>query len=1067
MSRRHRKAVFIATGCVIAVVGLLSVISLVTSSLEENVSYGNIAVSLIGVGTTAASIITFALRRQPVPPGDQAADTIAARLLDQWTAEVRHRRQHFGNARTVPLTWRKSDPALAADPATVFGEDARFGKVELKLDGRTGTNPDQAALRLAEAFNSVPSRRLVVIGKPGSGKTFLGIILTIGLLRSRAPGSPVPMFLSLSSWDPVVDTLEDWLVETLASLHYGDDPATPRTLLSQQLVLPILDGLDELPEHFRRPAINKINEALQGDLPLVLTCRSNEYREEITGGAPVLLRTPVVELLPVKTVDVVRNLKDNSHWKAVVDHIEQHPQGPIGTALTTPLMLSLFTATFERRDPQALLDKQLKTGHAVENYLLDQLVDSAYPPADATAMRKEKKWLTRLAEYLHKNGKRDLNWWELADRATSTIGTMYLTLPTATLALAGVVSLAHLASGVQLLSPLELFVAAPVVDVFLLGLTVSAFRLHTGGPTRRRSFWSGAATGMLWVSLLGLGYLIVTTSAQTTIDATDVIRVSTQATALLALSIVAGLTVGAHQLAKHGSTGPKKGGPTRVLHQSRKTALTSSLSAGLVAGALAIPLATIAASIGGHFGERIAVAFSFPTVAEIHLPRIAYYGIWSEFAPTDLRLTLVGMFEVFVLCAAALLSSHTWTWFTATRFALFLGRRSPWRVMHHLNDAREHGILRVAGASYQFWHVTLQERLVSEAQKRPLVHPKVWRLAGASVTAILLITSISLIALNEPSTCATTGWQGADARMARTFGNHESACFAFLDDDDLRHLTRSGTDSDLLTKIESVHEPKDNSTYSIVAVAGKFTELPTTEMRAVLQGVAAAQSLAEDPLIVDFVYADGERSGDSSMNSLASTYVSSRGSYHPKHERAASAIVNIDASQSKVAPDSSVDSVVIGSRDLDLPSLAAQYSENLAKNRLTRYKEPGDLAPGELEDGVSDEECAQLKNRNDLSFDTYDLRRADLTDALLKRISACGSPRLLITYAQVTELRLRIERLPTLSFDYIHDTSAELATKCRDKLSSKAPQRATDTCTAALSGGSDFGVGFTTLLSGR
>lgn len=285
MSRRRRRVLFVTTGFVVAIIGVLSAISLVTSSLEENVSYGNIVASLIGMGTTAASVIAFSLRRQPTPPGTQAADEIAARMLTEWTAEIRHRRQHFGNARTVPLTWRKSDPVLAADPATVFGDDGHFGKVELKLDGRTGTNPDQAALNLAEAFNSVPSRRLVVIGKPGSGKTFLGIILNIGLLRSRTPGSAVPMFLSLSSWDPVVDSLDDWLVDTLASLHYGDDPAIPRTLLSQQLVLPILDGLDELPEHLRRPAISRINETLQGDLPLVLTCRSNEYREEITGGA--------------------------------------------------------------------------------------------------------------------------------------------------------------------------------------------------------------------------------------------------------------------------------------------------------------------------------------------------------------------------------------------------------------------------------------------------------------------------------------------------------------------------------------------------------------------------------------------------------------------------------------------------------------------------------------------------------------------------------------------------------------------------------------------------------------
>ncbi|HEY3464628.1 MAG TPA: NACHT domain-containing protein [Amycolatopsis sp.] len=1068
MSRRRRRVLFVTTGFVVAIIGVLSAISLVTSSLEENVSYGNIVASLIGMGTTAASVIAFSLRRQPTPPGTQAADEIAARMLTEWTAEIRHRRQHFGNARTVPLTWRKSDPVLAADPATVFGDDGHFGKVELKLDGRTGTNPDQAALNLAEAFNSVPSRRLVVIGKPGSGKTFLGIILNIGLLRSRTPGSAVPMFLSLSSWDPVVDSLDDWLVDTLASLHYGDDPAIPRTLLSQQLVLPILDGLDELPEHLRRPAISRINETLQGDLPLVLTCRSNEYREEITGGAPVLLRAPVVEILPVRTADVVRALQDNPRWADVVDHIEKHPRSPIGTTLTTPLMLSLFTATFERRDPQVFLDKEFKTGHAVENYLLDQLVDTAYPPAGTEAASEEKRWLTHLAEYLHGHGERDLDWWTLAERKVSSAGSIPVAFFAAVLVLTGVKSLVHLITGTELLGLQPLLFDTPAVGIFLLGLTTSALGLSTSPPTRRRGFWSGAVTGTLGVVVIGCLYIALEVSSlDGNSDFTDVAKICAKATALLASALVAGSAAGIHQLVRRATTMPKKGGPAQFLRQSRRTAVLSSLAGGLTAGAVSIPLATVAASLGGHFGERIAIAFAFPTVAGIHLPHTAYYGIWPSSVSADFLLAATGMAEVFVLAAAILLGSHPWTWFAITRVLLFVGRRAPLRAIHRLDGARDHGVLRVAGASYQFWHVTLQERLVSEAQKKPAHRRTGWRIAGVTVAAAVLITAVSLIAFNEPQACTPTGWPGLDARISRTVDDRESGCFAYLGEDDLHHLARTAADSELLAKIASVRESEDPSDYSIVVVAGKFPDIPAADLRAVLQGIAAAQSLAEEPIVVDFVYVDGEGAGDASMNALTSTYTELKGASHPHRGERPTAIVTLDGNHSRVDVPYLDDPVVIAIPDPELPRLASRYAEALVKNRLDFTKAAGGPLPGELKDGISDEECAQLKSGSGGSNHTYDLRGVVLSDALLNRAADCGAHNLLIAGEQAPALRPRLEGLRALSFDYVRDNSAELTGACRQKLGPNAPRRMTDSCIALLSGGSDFDVDFSTLLSGR
>jgi hypothetical protein len=176
--------------------------------------------------------------------------------------------------------------------------------------------------------------------------------------------------------------------------------------------------------------------------------------------------------------------------------------------------------------------------------------------------------------------------------------------------------------------------------------------------------------------------------------------------------------------------------------------------------------------------------------------------------------------------------------------------------------------------------------------------------------------------------------------------------------------------------------------------------------------------------------------------------------------------VNIDVSASQLDVKAYNDPLLIGSRDLDLQNLASQYSEIIVKNRLEGDKSPGDLRSGELKDGISDAECAELKRKSTL-IGTYDFRGVTLTDALLKRVSDCGSPGLLITNTQASELRPRLEHLPALSFDYVRDDSAELAARCRDKLGPQTPSKATESCAATLSGGESLGVGFTTLLSGR
>jgi hypothetical protein len=55
--------------------------------------------------------------------------------------------------------------------------------------------------------------------------------------------------------------------------------------------------------------------------------------------------------------------------------------------------------------------------------------------------------------------------------------------------------------------------------------------------------------------------------------------------------------------------------------------------------------------------------------------------------------------------------TSAWAWFLASRSWLALRGKLPWQLMRFLQDAHRRGVLRQAGAIYQFRHARLQDRL--------------------------------------------------------------------------------------------------------------------------------------------------------------------------------------------------------------------------------------------------------------------------------------------------------------------------------------------------------------------
>ena len=349
--------------------------------------------------------------------------------------------QRLNEPYPLAVSWTAADQSLT-DSWESLEQRARSGAGRRmpSTPETWATGPDSLAgkgVELAEKLALVPTGRLVVLGEPGAGKTMLMVRLLLDLLGRRTSGGPVPFLASLASWDPTRQDLRDWLAAQLIIDHpvlAGPPPAgTGRSqaaaLLASGLILPVLDGLDEIPDPVRGPAISKINDAVRASEQLVVTCRTQQYRDAIRprDGVEVTLRgAAAVQLSPLEAEAVRDYLCDDAagqvmrtRWDPVLAVLGT--ESPAGQALTTPLMVGLARTIYNprpgeraEREPRELCAPDLTDRKAVESLLFDAFIPAAYrdKPAKREKAQKRLVFLARHLEYTV--GGTDLAWWQLS-----------------------------------------------------------------------------------------------------------------------------------------------------------------------------------------------------------------------------------------------------------------------------------------------------------------------------------------------------------------------------------------------------------------------------------------------------------------------------------------------------------------------------------------------------------------------------------------------------------------------------------------------------------------------------
>ncbi|HXO42828.1 MAG TPA: DUF4062 domain-containing protein, partial [Thermoanaerobaculia bacterium] len=132
--------------------------------------------------------------------------------------------------------------------------------------------------------------RLLILGEGGHGKTTDLLQLAAGLLAlANDPEQPVPVVLKLASWGRRSRHLAAWMSGQIAAHYKNLDAAVVRGWIDgdRPLLLPLLDGLDEVDPGYREACARAIDEFLAGHpaCGLAVTCRTdvNEELEQRLG----------------------------------------------------------------------------------------------------------------------------------------------------------------------------------------------------------------------------------------------------------------------------------------------------------------------------------------------------------------------------------------------------------------------------------------------------------------------------------------------------------------------------------------------------------------------------------------------------------------------------------------------------------------------------------------------------------------------------------------------------------------------------------------------------------------
>lgn len=282
-----------------------------------------------------------------------------------------------------------------------------MGQPRLRIAGRV-----LPLSQLVEEWDKEPGR-LVIIGDPGYGKTVAALTLVAHINQTERTSGVVAELFTLADWsrwarDHPDGELEGWLADELAATYGGLGVKVARALVESGRILPLLDGLDEVPEHLRqrcRDSIEVYAGRATSRRPFVVTSRVAEYaamapnlvnadREAVLVG---FSKEQALEALQSRTTTV-------PGWDAVRRSFEGD-NAVLARLFRSPLRLSVALQAYETGGAEELLQD---TYEGANRRMWDRVLSLNAPQWGRANSDQIRRWLERFAAGMRSNGRQRL-----------------------------------------------------------------------------------------------------------------------------------------------------------------------------------------------------------------------------------------------------------------------------------------------------------------------------------------------------------------------------------------------------------------------------------------------------------------------------------------------------------------------------------------------------------------------------------------------------------------------------------------------------------------------------------